>query len=704
MNVSLIREEDGSVFLQNLSLENLIRRIQNTSPSRALTNLRAELPRLSPEESPYSSRLLPRMVFQACFSKKEGICTLQHYTGLVAVSIYAPAGKPEIQVIRERLCRLPQVLAVFTGSSAHSVKVLIPFCLADGTLPEELSTISLFHANACRWAADFIQGQLPLLRVYPQPPALDYGYRLTHDPEAYYQPEAVAIRMEQPLRMPAEWEEPEEDAPQRSKQERLMPGYDHQQRISALFEAALSRALEEVNDYFTEENWKKGDVTPLVSTVAKYCFRSGIPEEHTVSETLYHFYHRIPEDSVRQTVGNVYRTERYFGRNPTFPRNRSMALQIDEFMKRRYMFRQNTMTREVEYRRRGRYMYEYKPVTERVLNSIALQALGEGMNIWDRDVERWLYSERVPLYAPIEEFMYKLPAWDGKDRIRELARRVPCEQVYWPDSFHRWFLSMVAHWMGANRQFANATTPLMIGPQGCGKSTFCRSLLPPALLTYYTDSIDFGSKKEAELFLNRFALINIDEFDQISERQHGFLKHILQKPSVNIRKPHEKTIRELRRYASFIATSNHRDLLSDTSGNRRYICIEVTGRIRLSQPIHYAQLYAQAAHELRRGERYWFGPEEEALLMENNREFEVTQPAEELFLQYFRSARKGEECEKLLATEILTRVQKRSRMKVSQTRIVHFGRILKRLNVPVKRTKKGAYYLVVEIGKEEEKG
>ena len=82
---------------------------------------------------------------------------------------------------------------------------------------------------------------------------------------------------------------------------------------------------------------------------------------------------------------------------------------------------------------------------------------------------------------------------------------------------------------------------------------------------YYTDSIDFSRKKDAELYLNRFALINIDEFDQVSSTQQGFLKHILQKPVLNVKKPHGSAVLEMRRYASFIATSNQKDLLTDPS-------------------------------------------------------------------------------------------------------------------------------------------
>ena len=71
----------------------------------------------------------------------------------------------------------------------------------------------------------------------------------------------------------------------------------------------------------------------------------------------------------------------------------------------------------------------------------------------------------------------------------------------------------------------------------------------------------------------------MDEFDQIGISQQSFLKHILQKPVVNTRRPNASAVEELRRYASFIGTSNHKDLLTDTSGSRRFIGVEVTGVI-----------------------------------------------------------------------------------------------------------------------------
>ena len=172
--------------------------------------------------------------------------------------------------------------------------------------------------------------------------------------------------------------------------------------------------------------------------------------------------------------------------------------------------------------------FYFNPINKRVLNSIALDAQAEGIPLWDRDISRYIYSNRIPVFNPLEDFLYHLPVWDGKDRIRGLAQTVPCENKHWVDLFHRWFLNMVMHWRGTDKKYANNVSPLLVGPQGCRKSTFCRSLIPPAMRAYYTDSIDFSRKTDAELYLNRFALINIDEFDQISATQQGYLKHILQ--------------------------------------------------------------------------------------------------------------------------------------------------------------------------------
>ena len=238
---------------------------------------------------------------------------------------------------------------------------------------------------------------------------------------------------------------------------------------------------------------------------------------------------------------------------------------------------------------------------------------------------------------------------------------------------------------------------LLVGPQGCRKSTFCRSLIPPAMRAYYTDSIDFSRKTDAELYLNRFALINIDEFDQISATQQGYLKHILQKPIVNMRKPYGNAVLEMRRYASFIATSNQKDLLTDPTGSRRFICIEVTGTIDTNKAIDYEQLYAQAMYELDHGERYWFDQSEEQIMTRSNREFEQVSLEEQLFYRYFRPAKEKEDGEWLSPAEILEDIKKNSAIPLSNKRVSVFGRVLRKHEIPSKRVHRGTVYHVVRV-------
>ena len=436
----------------------------------------------------------------------------------------------------------------------------------------------------------------------------------------------------------------------------------------------------------------------MLVALAGHCFRAGIPEEDTVRWSRAHYH--LPKDDflIRETVKNVYRSGRGFADKSSLLPEQIFVMQMDEFMKRRYEFRFNQLTTQVECRERNTFNFYFHPVDKRQMASITMNAQYEGLKLWDKDVVRYLNSDHVPVYQPAEEFLYDLPHWDGKDHIGDLAKRVPCDNPHWPHLFRRWFLSMVAHWRGMMRKnYANSTSPILVGPQAYRKSTFCRLILPPCLQAYYTDSIDFSRKRDAELYLNRFLLINMDEFDQISIAQQPFLKHILQKPVVNTRRPNASAVEELRRYASFIGTSNHKDLLTDTSGSRRYIAVEVTGVIDVVRPIDYEQLYAQAMAALYKNERYWFDERDEAIMTETNQEFEQSPAIEQLFQVYYRAAGKEEEGEWLLAADILQRIQKAAKMKFSSGQATHFGRILRRLGVESFRKTHGVYYHVVAL-------
>lgn len=693
MRITQIRDDGKVNTLRTLKIEQLVEQMKVETKAQLVSAMREVLPYILPGDKNDYVQKVPKLLPAAAFIRKNGIMTMSEYNGIVMLQVNNLSGLMEADAVKERVKELPQTYLAFTGSSGKSVKIWVRFTYPDDLLPVGREQAELFHAHAYRLAVKFYQPQLPF-DIDLKEPSLEQYCRLTYDPDLYFNPEAMPIYMKQPMAMPTEMTYREQVQTEASPLQRLAPGYESHHALSVLFEAAFARALDEQQDGYSLGD----DIHSLLVCLAGHCFRAGIPEEDTVRWTRAHY--RLPEDDflIRETVRNVYRTSKGFADKSSLLPEQLFVMQMDEFMKRRYEFRFNQLTSQVECRQRNSFDFYFRPVDRRLMASITMNAQYEGLKLWDKDVVRYLNSDRVPLYQPVEEFLYGLPHWDGKDHIGDLAKRVPCDNPHWAQLFRRWFLSMVAHWCGMGKSHANSTSPILVGPQAYRKSTFCRLILPPCLQAYYTDSIDFSRKRDAELYLNRFLLINMDEFDQIGITQQPFLKHILQKPVVNTRRPNASAVEELRRYASFIGTSNHKDLLTDTSGSRRYLGVEVTGVIDVVRPVDYEQLYAQAMAALYHNERYWFDEKEEAIMMEANQEFEQSPVIEQLFLVYYRVAEDDEEGEWMLAADILQRIQKASKMKFSPGQVNYFGRILQRLGAQSYRKTRGVYYHVVAVG------
>lgn len=679
-----------TVAQRAMRMEEIVAWVKDERTRDKLALFREKLRRAYPDKRYPFTRKLPQLLFAGTFRKGE----LKEYNGWILLEINRLKSIEEALSLKQKIVEYPQTLFAMIGSSGRSVKFVVAYTYPDGSLPCSRTDAEVFHAHAYRHALKTYEPRLS----YPielKRPVLEMGCRLSYDVDVYYNPDALSIHLEQPVAMPDEsaYQERFEKrvpVPVESAGQTL---YDQYRYVAIQYEFALQRALEEHGSLSIKVDFK-----PLLVTLGRLCFAAGVEEEDCVKWTMLYLGNLISEVEIRETSRQSYRlaSDSDFGSTSLYKPEQLQSLKMEEFMNRRYDFRYNLMAGGPEYREKNTFCFDYRPVTDRVLNSIALNAQKEGLQLWDRDVRRFVFSDRIPDYAPIEDYLTRLPVWDGKDRIRPLAARIPCDNVRWEQLFYTWFLSMVAHWQGRDKQHGNSLSPLLVGGQGCGKSTFCFNLLPPDLNTYYTDSIDFSKKRDAELYLTRFGLINIDEFDQVSARHQGFLKHLLQKPVVNVRKPHATQVESVKRYASFIATSNHTDLLGDPSGSRRFICIEVKGLIDNDQPIDYLQLYAQAVAALKNNERYWLTHEEEVSQMQANEAFQQRPLFEDLFFQYYRPASHKEEGLKISAGEIYLSLQKKSGVKLPMSNVSVFGRFLKKIGLKTQLASRGRLYLVVE--------
>ena len=377
---------------------------------------------------------------------------------------------------------------------------------------------------------------------------------------------------------------------------------------------------------------------------------------------------------------------------------RSNIVSMMKLLESRYDFRYNTVMKYVEYLPKDKGWYGYRPVEPRVQKRMTLEVQLADIRVSIKDVRNFLESDYIKNYNPIEEYLFQCyDKWDGKDHIRALARTVPTANPHWADWFYTWFLGMVDQWRGySHRQYGNSVAPLLISKQGYNKSTFCRRLLPPELQWGYNDNLILSEKRQVYQAMAQFMVINLDEFNQISPQvQQGFLKNLIQLPTLKYKPPYGSHVMEFPRLASFIATSNMKDILSDPSGNRRFIGVELTGPIDVSVRPNYQQLFAQALSALNNGEKSYFDAQQVKLIMKSNSQFEIIQPINQYFLLYFELVEDEKEGDYLTAAEIFDYLKKQIGSSLKVNSLMGFGRKLANMSeLKHKRFADGMKYLV----------
>lgn len=377
---------------------------------------------------------------------------------------------------------------------------------------------------------------------------------------------------------------------------------------------------------------------------------------------------------------------------------RENIVNMMQLLKSRYDFRYNTVMKFVEYMPKDKGWYGYQPVDPRVQKRMTLEVQLADIRVSIKDVRNFLESDYIKNYNPIDEYLFQCyDKWDGKDHIRALARTVPTANPHWADWFYTWFLGMVDQWRGySHRQYGNSVAPLLISKQGYNKSTFCRRLLPPELQWGYSDNLILSEKRQVYQAMAQFMAINLDEFNQISPQvQQGFLKNLIQLPTLKYKPPYGSHVMEFPRLASFIATSNMKDILSDPSGNRRFIGVELTGPIDVSVRPNYQQLFAQALSALNNGEKSYFDAQQVKLIMKSNSQFEIIQPIDQYFLLYFKLVEDEKEGEYLTAAEIFDYLKKQIGSSLKVNSLMGFGRKLANMSeLKHKRFADGMKYLV----------
>ena len=379
--------------------------------------------------------------------------------------------------------------------------------------------------------------------------------------------------------------------------------------------------------------------------------------------------------------------------------NRPTLPELEQFVRRDYDLRYNVLTEQAEYRRRDEVDGEYRPVTQRVYRTWLTDLQREGMEFWKIDGLRTaIESMHIEDYHPVKHYFGTLPQWDGVDRIGPLMRRLTQDEVM-VGYLSRWLLAFVAQAQGREEAlYANSVAPILISEQqGWHKSTFCRLLLPPELRMFYTDNFNLTAESQCERRLTDCLLINLDEYDRYSARKQSTLKDLMQMSSLRMRKAYARNATTLPRIASFIGTSNTPFLLTDPTGSRRFLCVELAEMIDVDTPIEHKQLYAQCMALLNHGERHHFTTEEVKDIEQRNRAYRHIPPVEEHCKKHFRQPREGEEPQLLTAADIYEHLRQRNPRLMRGVNEQNFGALLREWGFERREHKHRRVYKILQI-------
>ena len=639
------------------------------------------------------------------------------FNGLITLHIPNLLSQKDIEAVKKASMQLPMTFAAFTGADGRSVEVLVAVAKngninGNGNVNANLN----FNGNEqemdafCKSAYEQAFGVYSSILPYPierQAVSARSCFRMTVDPSPYYHPEATPLLISTKTITKTKTESAELEETKTitktkksglaltSTSEITSPDMNLYAVYEQMYKQAAEKAKAETADVIESQRYHA-----YITELARLLCEMGVPEEEAFLHLRdHHIYKEVyDEDTFRAIVSAVY-AENMPGNLEDTETVSQATRRLIHHLTTRYVFRFNTVMGYTEYRPNNTGSYEWKPCDENAINGMTIQARLANLDVRDKDVRRYVHSDMIRQSDPIYDYLENASkAWDGKtDHIAMLARCVPCDIPQWELWFKKWFLYMVAQWVLPQREYGNAIVPLLISPQGDGKTSFCRMILPYELRWGFLENLDVSEKRATLQAMHNFLLINLDEFNQISPKlQAGFLKNVIQLPNVKIKRPYGKHVEEFKRNASFIATTNEVSVLSDPTGSRRFICVPLTAPVNTSYKPNYEALYGQAyTMVMDQQMEWWFTAEETKEIMEHNRQFQIIPPAIQYFNEYFEPAADEDSGTWLSSTAIFEELRSKAGSGLKANGVSSFGRYLRPTpGLKQKRTKNGVYYLV----------
>lgn len=402
--------------------------------------------------------------------------------------------------------------------------------------------------------------------------------------------------------------------------------------------------------------------------------------------------------------------------------------EMEEFINGYMKFRMNMLTHQIETQliadaytdRPEASACHWQRLTDHIENSLWCAMQHHGMAVNLNELHTLLGSDFVKEYHPLKEYLDGLPPWDGEtDYIDRLAAMVhvkesphsPLQQdksrerndlsetpVRFADILKRWMVSMIA--AALDETVVNQVILTLIGRQGSYKTSFMQHILPPVLSEYYTTKSNSSRMTKDDLFtMTENLVINLEEIDTMPPSELNQLKAMVTQRYVDERRAYGRNKVHLPHVASFVATGNNLQFLTDDTGNRRWLPFEVED---IDSPweadIPYEGIYSQTyALYQDVNFRYWFTDKEIQQLRGHVQQFEVPRPEYELLLTYYRKPVGLERGVYTTSSQIIGRFGNTS-LRLSLQKV---GRAMRELGFRQVKASNANYWVVVERTTEE---
>ena len=359
-------------------------------------------------------------------------------------------------------------------------------------------------------------------------------------------------------------------------------------------------------------------------------------------------------DKGKSEGGNSeFHTRRKFSKNS----------EIEAYLSSRYEFRYNTVLGRTEYRRMN--SSDFTKVGRYEINTLRRELDNDvGIITSSDNLYSIIESSFSPRINPIQEYFKGLPLVDVSSSSPFSLKAIPdlasCVVVRnsnkWLPYLTKWLVAVVANAMD-DRECRNHTCLVLTGEQGKFKTTFLDLLCPPALHGYsYTGKI-YPQEKDTLTYIGQNLIVNIDDqLKALNKRDENELKNLITCPMVKYRMPYDKYVEEHPHLASFVASVNGNDFLTDPTGSRRFLPFEVLSiDIERAKAVSMDDVYAEAKALLSIGFRYWFDDEEITELYRESEDFQVQTAEIELLLRCFeKPTEDNPNCTYMTTTEIIT--------------------------------------------------